>query len=402
MTFEENGNCPFCNTPIKADDRTVTCAACNKVHHADCWEMNGGCTTAGCNGIPKIEEISAPIVKTVTCSSCGKVLPEGAGFCSACGKATEIPKTVTCSSCGKVLPEGAIFCSGCGKSTVVPKTVTCVSCGKILPEGAGFCSGCGTELIAPKKTVCQFCGEPLPEGVVFCSACGHTVTVPMDVASQVDTPKKSGSALPVVLSLVGVFAAVLIGILLYWVITPSTEELLAEGNYEKAYESAEGHADRTAVLMENLAAVATWQAKQEMLEFGYNADFRLRNAWADVSSKRVVLEVSGYNTFSGESSVRFLVYQVEYGSNMMLKRVYDDRNLFEASRDALQQKLSDSGVQNINNLNNSGELWAVVLLDENYNLTINIDPNDYYYSGYDDPWYTNIPDNTDTPYYSGY
>lgn len=41
-------NCPFCGDLIKGVGLIRLCPACRAVHHAECWEENGGCTTLGC------------------------------------------------------------------------------------------------------------------------------------------------------------------------------------------------------------------------------------------------------------------------------------------------------------------------------------------------------------------
>ena len=57
----------------------------------------------------------------------------------------------------------------------------CPNCGKVLSEGAMFCSGCGTKFeeaaapvaeAAPAKVFCANCGTELEEGTLFCPNCG--------------------------------------------------------------------------------------------------------------------------------------------------------------------------------------------------------------------------------------
>ena len=40
--------CPYCQTPLKPQDRVIVCPQCGMPHHQDCWQDNGGCTTYGC------------------------------------------------------------------------------------------------------------------------------------------------------------------------------------------------------------------------------------------------------------------------------------------------------------------------------------------------------------------
>lgn len=55
------GHCPFCGDFIKGVGLIVVCPSCRAVHHAECWEANGGCTTLGCaRGPPRREAAEVP------------------------------------------------------------------------------------------------------------------------------------------------------------------------------------------------------------------------------------------------------------------------------------------------------------------------------------------------------
>jgi Prokaryotic RING finger family 1 len=51
-------SCPYCRFPLKQGAEGVACAACGAVHHADCWQDNGGCAIMGCAGAG--EESASP------------------------------------------------------------------------------------------------------------------------------------------------------------------------------------------------------------------------------------------------------------------------------------------------------------------------------------------------------
>ncbi len=44
--------CPYCRFALKAGVDIVQCGACGSVHHADCWDDNGGCSIVACAGGP--------------------------------------------------------------------------------------------------------------------------------------------------------------------------------------------------------------------------------------------------------------------------------------------------------------------------------------------------------------
>jgi len=45
--------CPYCRAGLEPGAQAEKCDACNTLHHEDCWDENGGCTTYGCANAPK-------------------------------------------------------------------------------------------------------------------------------------------------------------------------------------------------------------------------------------------------------------------------------------------------------------------------------------------------------------
>jgi hypothetical protein len=54
-------NCPYCRFPLKQGTPGASCPSCNAIHHADCWNDNGGCAILGCSQTP-----ATPATATVT------------------------------------------------------------------------------------------------------------------------------------------------------------------------------------------------------------------------------------------------------------------------------------------------------------------------------------------------
>ena len=83
--------CPYCRFPITAGERVVRCPGCDTLHHADCWEENGGCARYGCLHSPEMSGGPAlpregPPPRLTFCHHCGySPLPEVANFCPRCG-----------------------------------------------------------------------------------------------------------------------------------------------------------------------------------------------------------------------------------------------------------------------------------------------------------------------------
>lgn len=82
-------------------------------------------------------------------------------------------KSLICSKCNAVNPEGMKFCGNCGSELVEPGKV-CSSCGAVVPPGMKFCGVCGTP-VTPQKKHCPNCGQELSGEAKFCGACGTKV-----------------------------------------------------------------------------------------------------------------------------------------------------------------------------------------------------------------------------------
>jgi TM2 domain-containing membrane protein YozV len=60
--------CPYCRTPISAEETATVCEGCGTSHHSDCYVENGGCTIFGCSRAPAEEPkltVSTPELVTV-------------------------------------------------------------------------------------------------------------------------------------------------------------------------------------------------------------------------------------------------------------------------------------------------------------------------------------------------
>jgi len=64
--------CPYCRTPIAADEAVTACSGCGTPHHTDCYAENGGCTIFGCSNAPAEEPkltVSTPELATAAQSA---------------------------------------------------------------------------------------------------------------------------------------------------------------------------------------------------------------------------------------------------------------------------------------------------------------------------------------------
>jgi len=92
----EGKPCGACEQPLAFAVDAVLCTACQAVHHADCWDRQGGCGTEGCENAPlkKLDPQPAAGARRAVpkdreeCPHCGKLIRANAKFCRFCKKAT--------------------------------------------------------------------------------------------------------------------------------------------------------------------------------------------------------------------------------------------------------------------------------------------------------------------------
>ena len=91
VTPKSDRNCPFCMMSIFPDENVTVCPKCGIPHHSDCWEENGGCTTYGCGC--KTEDLHSPSNEIIphtdnkTCPYCQSLITnnERTVYCEICG-----------------------------------------------------------------------------------------------------------------------------------------------------------------------------------------------------------------------------------------------------------------------------------------------------------------------------
>lgn len=226
-----------------------------------------------------------------------------------------------CISCQKDYDDSMQFCEICGKELVIAEEITdnssnnveekneekvegfCIYCGGQIVPDKGYCSRCGKSAIVEGQRHCTGCGQVLSETQKFCAKCGQKVSnivVPksLDEAAEkvkkVDVKKFKRIVIAVGVLVVVFFAAKAILPKVF----VSSEQYLIEGNYTKAYEKAKKDG-KEAVLVENLIAHLCAKSQDSLKD---PDSFKLRDAWYDEESDRIVLKIQGKNSYGGDVS----------------------------------------------------------------------------------------------------
>lgn len=255
------------------------------------------------------------------CTKCGKV------FTASLVKLKNLQKQkqmhpgqalLKCPGCGYGIDDGKermlYKCPECGSTTggnlssFVPinvmnvlKTVShkekmfCKRCGQELDTNLEYCPRCGESIIKDKVWFCSNCGFRAEKDTKFCPNCGKKFPTKLNIGINAKAmPIKKVSILLslIVVLMIGLVAGV--KIIPRILVTP--EELMAEGNYEKAYAKA-SEEDKDTILIENLIIDICNEIKEYMKD---PSSFELRDVWYETSGrKRIVLYTSGKNSMGG-------------------------------------------------------------------------------------------------------
>lgn len=267
----------------------------------------------------------------------------------------------------------------------IPK---CLNCGAALQEEQEFCHKCGMKKGDVKKILCLKCGAEVNVGQKFCPMCGNKTEIKME--NKIDFVKKKFKKHTKIICISAVIIVILF--VVSKTILPqlliSTSELLAQGDYERAYQKA-NEVEKVEILKENLLATL---CNEIIDEYKDPSSFELRDAWFDEGGKSIVIRSSGKNSYGGVvSSYNYFIYdededkfsffcnlsslvQEEYSrydttDELAEKLAYNvARSVVSTIIEKDECKIRKSSISNINNLVKQKKIDEVQLLQVNADI----------------------------------
>ena len=188
----------------------------------------------------------------MVCNKCGAENLDEAKFCSQCG--TRLDGKKVCRFCNAEIKEDSVYCSNCGKRVDGKKI--CPNCGKLMEETERFCSQCGYSAIpqksanprtgankATQKSVLFYVGNGLGLLALLFAFIGTFIigfqTLGVDVtligsysSAAITALPKSAKTLTLIfhiLSILGVFAFLLTGTLMFAIKKRSVYKYMISG-----------------------------------------------------------------------------------------------------------------------------------------------------------------------------
>lgn len=270
----------------------------------------------------------------------------------------------------------------------------CLNCGAKLELDQEFCTKCGMKKGTKKEIVCQKCGEVVNLGQKFCPKCGEKVEINLDnivnsAKKQYNEKIKKVGSKKIKIIIIIFLILIAIGFIVSKIapkIFISTEEILATGDYQQAYEKEKDINKKYQIAQENLIAVLC----NEIIDsYKDPSSFELRDAWID--EETVVIKAGGKNSYGGVVfSYSYYTYDEDdkeyqlYCSLSSLEKEeyysfddYEDKiekMLKNVARSVVSElirkddkQLNNESIKNINNLFKNDLLDSVKIL-ENINL----------------------------------
>lgn len=274
-----------------------------------------------------------------------------------------------------------------------PPVTYCKHCGSVIPENYPYCNSCGVCVTDENIRFCTKCGARIELNQRFCSGCGAATQL-----SKSNVKKKQNIKIAIIVTSLLLFVAVLIGVGTYTLpkIFVSTETLLSQADYEKAYQKAKD-SEKEGVLWENIVATICADFKEQLK----NPDsFKLLNVWIDEENDNVFIEYNATNGYGGtikgwayyywsSSTNYYQLFDAVQDFDEEEYRSYDDywdkieKNIANSAKKTIKKAISNDDllvtngmVERINTINEQGLLESITLIDETKSIEHEDDSDD--------------------------
>ena len=363
--------CTKCGSPIT--EKSVIywkCLECGKVFHVNLTKLKN----------LQVQKKEKPGQTLLKCPGCGHGMDNGSE-----------KMAYKCASCGSVMSGNLEYFTAEETAPMTnmqnqTESIYCKHCGKEISKESEFCTYCGKSVKVTAVESCSACGMKLASGARFCSNCGKEIGVETEKNSKkTQRSAKKFSGKKIGIGLAAVVLLVIVGcasvkILPRFLITP--KELMAVGDYEKAYHKAESE-QKDDILIENLIITICKDIKEIMKD---PSSFALRDVWYEADGeRRIVLSVFGKNSFGGMTG-QLYVYNFYEGEYIQFTSISDldieeyseyddlDESLEKLANNLAREQileiceesneLSEHVLERINTLSQEGLFKEVELLEE--------------------------------------
>jgi hypothetical protein len=161
--------CGWCQAALRLGEDAAVCTACEREHHARCWESQAGCSTQGCANAP-LRRLDGPGQGSPYAPGGGSPFPQGGAPGSPFPQGGGAPYAPG----GSPFPQGGV--APYAQGALPPGYMSCPSCRSAIMVGSQICPACraitspdglyhGPKINAPGATQALVYGLI---GLVFC------------------------------------------------------------------------------------------------------------------------------------------------------------------------------------------------------------------------------------------
>jgi hypothetical protein len=118
--MSRDSSCVYCLSTIEPVDSSTECEHCGARFHSECWDLNGGCATLGCEScLVAVKPAPLPVVPMLSVAATPPPRTTGDPVTSEWAPASVVsvpakPARQFCDQCGGRVTDTDRFCGTCG------------------------------------------------------------------------------------------------------------------------------------------------------------------------------------------------------------------------------------------------------------------------------------------------